>query len=151
MCRFFTTEQSANGLFESLSSRLNKLVVAAVNYHSLSQPGRTLHYKVYMGQKWQYPRLADTSTIDGSCTEAAGLQPIGEFDATSTVQASSHCSPHYFVGDQPLVDRNVRYILLTPDDATDDDVQLHHPTESRKVRLYKKFETTAPIAFDYVR
>lgn len=151
MCRFFTTEQSANGLFESLSSRLNKLVVAAVNYHSLIQPGRTLHYKVYMGQKWQYPRLADTSTIDGSCTESAGLQPIGEFDATSTVHASSHCSPHYFVGDQPLVDRNVRYILLTPDDATDDDVQLHHPTESRKVRLYKKFETTAPIAFDYVR
>lgn len=151
MCRFFTVEQSDDKFLDLLSQRLNKLVIAAVNYHSLIQPGRTLHYKIYMGEKWQYPRLADTSTIDGSCTEAAGLQPIAEFDATSSVQANSVFSPHYFAGKMPVVDRNVRYILLTPDDATDDDVELYHPTGSRKVRLYKKCETTAPIAFDYVR
>ncbi len=151
MCRFFTVEQSDDKFLDSLSQRLSQLVVAAVNYHSLIQPGRTLRYKIYMGEKWQYPRLTDTSTIDGSCTDAAGLQPIGEFDATSNVQANSAFSPHYFVGNTPLVDRNVRYILLTPDDATDDDVELYHPSGSRKVRLYKKFETTAPIAFDYVR
>ena len=151
MCRFFTIERSDDKFLDSLSQRLNKLVVAAVNYHSLIQPGRTLHYKIYMGEKWQYPRLTDTSTIDGSCTDAAGLEPICEFDATSTVQANSVFSPHYFAGDMAIIDRNVRYILLTPDDATDDDVALHHPMDSRKVQLYKKFETTAPIAFDYVR
>ena len=151
MCRFFTIERSDDKFLDSLSQRLNKLVVAAVNYHSLIQPGRTLHYKIYMGEKWQYPRLTDTSTINGSCTDTAGLQPIGEFDATSTVQANSVFSPHYFAGDMALIDRNVRYILLTPDDATDDDVELHHPTGSKKAQLYKKFETTAPIAFDYVR
>ena len=63
MQQFFQTEHTTEGLFEKLSERLSRLVTAAVNYHSLIQPGRTLHYKVYMGEAWQYPRLTDISTF----------------------------------------------------------------------------------------
>lgn len=151
MCRFFQLEQDACEFLDSLSPRQRKLVTAAVNYHSLIQPGRTLHYRIYMGEKWQYPRLTDTSTLNGSCTETDGRQPIGEFDAVSTVNARSEFSPHYFAGDEQLLDHNIRYILLTPDDATDEDVWEHAPNGSRKVKLYNELEYRWPVAFDHVR
>ena len=79
MQQFFQTEHTTEGLFEKLSERLSRLVTAAVNYHSLIQPGRTLHYKVYMGEAWQYPRLTDISTLNGVCTDGATL--LGDFAA----------------------------------------------------------------------
>ena len=151
MCRFSQLDQDACEFLDSLSNRQRKLVVAAVNYHSLIQPGRTLHYRIYMGEKWQYPRLTDTSTLGGSCTSDDGREPIGEFDATSTVNAQSVFSPHYFAGDEQLVDRNDRYILLTPDDATDEDIWEHAPNASRAVKLYNELEYRWPVAFDRIR
>lgn len=76
MCRFSQLDQDACEFLDSLSNRQRKLVVAAVNYHSLIQPGRTLHYRIYMGEKWQYPRLTDTSTLGGSCTSDDGREPL---------------------------------------------------------------------------
>ena len=40
MCRFSQLDQDACEFLDSLSNRQRKLVVAAVNYHSLIQPGR---------------------------------------------------------------------------------------------------------------
>lgn len=151
MCRFFQLEQDACEFLDSLSPRQRKLVTAAVDYHSLIQPGRTLHYRIYMGEKWQYPRLTDTSTLNGSCTENDGRKPIGEFDAVSTVDARSVFSPHYFAGDEQLLDHNIRYILLTPDDSTDEDVWDHSTNKSRAVKLYNELEYRWPVAFDRVR
>lgn len=151
MSEFYKLDVNAKQQLSQLSLRLSRLVEGAVLYHSLIQPGRTLRYKIYMGEKWQYPRLTDTSTLNGTLTEESGLEPIAEFTATSTVHPSSTFSPHYFAGDAQIVDHGVRYILLTPDDATDEDVEADHPVDSRKVRIYKKCERTAPVAFDFVR
>ena len=149
MRHFYQVGREATEFLNTLSARQERLVIAAVDYHSLIQPGRTLHYKVYMGEKWQYPRLTDTSTLNGGCTADAEL--LGEFDATSTVEAQSVFSPHYFAGDEQLVDRNVRYILLTPDDATDEDIWEHSPNKSRVVKLYNELEYRWPVSFDYAR
>ena len=135
---------------ESLSKRLRKLIDSAVNYHSLIQPGRSLHYKFYMGEKWQYPRLTDTSTLNGALTEGADLKPFLEFTAYSTVEPRSTYSPHYFSGDEQIIDRNIRYILLTPDDATSTDVEAHSPAR-RLSRIYGKLEIHTPVLLDTAR
>jgi glycosyltransferase involved in cell wall biosynthesis len=151
MCRFFKADEAPEELLSELTERQRRLVVAAINYHSLIQPGRTLRYKVYVGERWQYPRLTDVSTIDGGCTEQAGLEPVVDFEATSTVRNHSTFSPHYVSAGRLLIDRNIRYILITPDDSTDEDVASHQPQARMKTRVYKKMETTVPVAFDYVR
>lgn len=130
---------------------MQRLVYGAVDYNSLIQPGRTLTYKLYMGEKWQYPRLTDTSTLSGNITEQMGLVPFMVFKATSVSRNQTDFSPHYFVGDDQILDHNVRHILLTPDDATDRDVELNHPVNSKAVKLYNTLESSVPTAFDVFR
>ncbi|MFD0704707.1 glycosyltransferase [Alloscardovia venturai] len=149
--RFYKLESQQSGeKLTALSTRQQRLIESAVNYHSLIQPGRTLKYKIYMGQKWQYPRLMDTSTLNGVLTDGAGLEPFLEFSATSLVEPKSVFSPHYFAGDEQIIDRNVRYILLTPDDATDTDVEVNNP-QRRLSRIYSKLETNTPVLLDTLR
>ena len=149
MQQFYRIDEGAASL-ESLSARQQALVRSAITYNSLIQPGRTLAYHAYMGEKWQYPRLTDTSTLNGSLTTDAGLKPLCTLRVTSTVAPTSEFSPHFFAGDEQLVDRNVRHILLTPDDATDDDVQLHNGTD-RAQRLYRSLELNHPVLLDRIR
>ena len=130
---------------------MQRLVYGAVDYNSLIQPGRTLTYKLYMGEKWQYPRLTDTSTLSGNITEQMGLVPFMVFKATSVSRNQTDFSPHYFAGDDQILDHNVRHILLTPDDATDRDVELNHPVNSKAVKLYNTLESSMPTAFDVFR
>ena len=130
---------------------MQRLVYGAVDYNSLIQPGRTLTYKLYMGEKWQYPRLTDTSTLSGDITEQMGLVPFMVFKATSVSRNQTDFSPHYFAGDDQILDHNVRHILLTPDDATDRDVELNHPVNSKAVKLYNTLESSMPTAFDVFR
>lgn len=130
---------------------MQRLVYGAVDYNSLIQPGRTLTYKLYMGEKWQYPRLTDTSTLSGNITEQMGLVPFMVFKATSVSRNQTDFSPHYFAGDDQILDHNVRHILLTPDDATDRDVELNHPVDSKAVKLYNTLESSMPTAFDVFR
>ena len=51
-----------------MSSRIRSLVDSAIKYNSLIQPGRSLVYHFYMGEKWQYPCLNDLSTLNGGLT-----------------------------------------------------------------------------------
>ena len=104
-----------------------------------------------MGEKWQYPRLTDTSTLSGNITEQMGLVPFMVFKATSVSRNQTDFSPHYFAGDDQILDHNVRHILLTPDDATDRDVELNHPVNSKAVKLYNTLESSMPTAFDVFR
>ncbi|QOL34938.1 glycosyltransferase [Bifidobacterium lemurum] len=150
MHNFFRLDEEGNQQIEQLSERMQRLVLGAVNYNALIQPGRTLTYKIYMGEKWQYPRLTDTSTLNGVLTEQAGLNPIAVFHATSTVEPQSRFSPHYFAGNEQLIDRNIRFILLTPDEATDDDVEQNYPI-GKATKLYREVESTAPAFFDALR
>ena len=136
MRHFFQVDERDAAQLNQLSERMQRLVYGAVDYNSLIQPGRTLTYKLYMGEKWQYPRLTDTSTLIGDITEQVGLTPFMTFKATSTSVNQSYFSPHYFAGDDQILDHNVRHILLTPDDATDRDVELNHPVDSKAVKLY---------------
>ena len=130
---------------------MQRLVYGAVDYNSLIQPGRTLTYRLYMGEKWQYPRLTDTSTLSGDITEQMGLVPFMVFKATSVSRNQTDFSPHYFAGDDQILDHNVRHILLTPDEATDKDVELNHPIDSKAVKLYNALEASVPAAFDVFR
>lgn len=150
MQHFFRLDDAGELRIGQFSERLRRLILSAVDYNALIQPQRTLTYKVYMGEKWQYPRLTDTSTLSGVLTEQAGLEPIATFQATSTVTPKTHFSPHYFSGEEQLIDHNIRYLLLTPDDATDDDVEQNHPV-GKRVKLYRKAESTFPTFFDVLR
>lgn len=138
-------------VLNSMSARQKSLIEGALNYHSLIQPGRTLTYRIYMGEKWQYPRLTDTSTLNGSLTEDRGLNSFAELAVTSIVQSKTVFSPHYFAGEEQLLDNNNRYILLTPDDASDADVEQHSPSLSRVRKLYRSLESGFPKAFDDAR
>lgn len=151
MRHFFQVDEKDAAQIENLSKRMQRLAYGAVDYNSLIQPGRTLTYKLYMGEKWQYPRLTDTSTLSGDITEQMGLVPFMVFKATSVSRNQTDFSPHYFVGDDQILDHNVRHILLTPDDATDRDVELNHPVNSKAVKLYNTLESSVPTAFDVFR
>lgn len=151
MRHFFQVDEKDAAQIENLSKRMQRLVYGAVDYNSLIQPGRTLTYKLYMGEKWQYPRLTDTSTLSGDITEQMGLVPFMVFKATSVSRNQTDFSPHYFAGDDQILDHNVRHILLTPDDATDRDVELKHPVNSKAVKLYNTLELSVPTAFDVFR
>lgn len=151
MRHFFQVDEKDAAQIENLSKRMQRLVYGAVDYNSLIQPGRTLTYKLYMGEKWQYPRLTDTSTLSGNITEQMGLVPFMVFKATSVSRNQTDFSPHYFAGDDQILDHNVRHILLTPDDATDRDVELNHPVNSKAVKLYNTLESSMPTAFDVLR
>lgn len=151
MRHFFQVDEKDAAQIENLSKRMQRLVYGAVDYNSLIQPGRTLTYKLYMGEKWQYPRLTDTSTLSGNTTEQMGLVPFMVFKATSVSRNQTDFSPHYFAGDDQILDHNVRHILLTPDDATDRDVELNHPVNSKAVKLYNTLESSMPTAFDVFR
>lgn len=151
MRHFFQVDEKDAAQIENLSKRMQRLVYGAVDYNSLIQPGRTLTYKLYMGEKWQYPRLTDTSTLSGDITEQMGLVPFMVFKATSVSRNQTDFSPHYFAGDDQILDHNVRHILLTPDDATDRDVELNHPVNSKAVKFYNTLESSVPTAFDVFR
>ena len=151
MRHFFQVDEKDAAQIENLSKRMQRLVYGAVDYNSLIQPGRTLTYKLYMDEKWQYPRLTDTSTLSGNITEQMGLVPFMVFKATSVSRNQTDFSPHYFAGDDQILDHNVRHILLTPDDATDRDVELNHPVNSKAVKLYNTLESSMPTAFDVFR
>lgn len=151
MRHFFQVDEKDAAQIENLSKRMQRLVYGAVDYNSLIQPGRTLTYKLYMGEKWQYPRLTDTSTLSEDITEQMGLVPFMVFKATSVSRNQTDFSPHYFAGDDQILDHNVRHILLTPDDATDRDVELNHPVNSKAVKLYNTLESSVPTAFDVFR
>lgn len=151
MRHFFQVDEKDAAQIENLSKRMQRLVYGAVDYNSLIQPGRTLTYKLYMGEKWQYPCLTDTSTLSGDITEQMGLVPFMVFKATSVSRNQTDFSPHYFAGDDQILDHNVRHILLTPDDATDRDVELNHPVNSKAVKLYNTLESSVPTAFDVFR
>ena len=151
MRHFFQVDEKDAAQIENLSKRMQRLVYGAVDYNSLIQPGRTLTYKLYMGEKWQNPRLTDTATLSGDNTEQMGLVPFMVFKATSVSRNQTDFSPHYFVGDDQILDHNVRHILLTPDDATDRDVELNHPVNSKAVKLYNTLESSVPTAFDVFR
>ena len=133
-----------------LSDRVKSLIASAMNYNALLQPGRDLEYRVYMGDKWQYPCLTDFSTLNGGLTENEGLKPFYSAKVTSLVEPQSKFSPHYFGGLEQIVDRNFRYILVTPDDATDADIDAHHSLDF-KTRLYRCLEADHPVFLDRLR
>lgn len=151
MQHLFSMNDSDLTLIGSLTKRQKDLLLGAISYNSLIQPGRTLRYKVYLGEKWQYPRITDTSTLNGSLTERAGLNPIVEVTAQSLVKPETVFSPHYFAGDEQIIDSNNRFILLTPDDASDADIEEHSPSLGRVRKLYRSLESGFPRAFDDFR
>ncbi len=134
----------------ALTERQRLLVRGAVLYNALIQPGRTLTYKVYLGGPWKYPRLTDISTLDGGLTHKAGLAPVCEFSFTSPVRAASEFSPHYYFDECPVVDRGVRYLGLTGDDAVDDDDAIGREYTSAE-RLYRSLEASCPLVLDDIR
>lgn len=151
MCDFFRISAGDQAKLDSLSERLRRLVVGSINYNALIQPGRTLVFRLYMGEKWQYPRLTDLTTLSGLLTRDEGLEPFEELTVTSTVSPLSAYPPQYFDGHDQIVDTGVRYLLLTPDDATDKDVEQKHPNDSAKSKLYDTLELSAPSQFDVFR
>lgn len=153
MQQLFETGPDVWKQLDGLSKRQRRLVISAVNYHSLMQPGRELLYKIYMGGDWQYPRLTDTSTLNGSLTKGAGLKPVVEFKARSTSKPKTAFTPHYFDPHHQLVDWNERYVLLTPDDATDMTVKARNLSSRLPMRnqIYNYCELHFPLLFDQVR
>lgn len=153
MQKLFETGPEIWKQLDGLSKRQRRLVISAVNYHSLIQPNRELLYRIYMGEDWQYPRLTDITTLNGGLTKYAGLKPIMEFKARSTSKPKTAFTPHYFDPYHQIVDWNVRYILLTPDDATDMTVKSRNMSSRLPMRnqIYNYCELHFPLLFDQIR
>lgn len=153
MQKLFETGPDIWKQLNGLSKRQCRLIISAVNYHSLMQPNRELLYRIYMGEDWQYPRLTDTSTLNGSLTKDAGLKPMIEFKARSVSKPKTAFTPHYFDLHHQIVDWNERYILLTPDDATDMTVKSRHLSSRLPMRnqIYNYCEFHFPLLFDQIR
>lgn len=151
MIRLFTIEHDGQQALSTLSKRQQRIVVSAMNYHALMQPGRTLQYQIYLGESWQYPRLTDYSVLNGELTERAGLTPFIVCTVQSRVQAQSKYSPRFWNESGEVTDTGIRYLLLSDDSATDDDVMLHAASDTLKQRVYKYCELQAPVLFDHVR
>lgn len=139
------TPEGYDSALARLSLRQRTLLAGAVTYHSLINPGRRLHYQVYVGGENQYPRLTDTSTLDGVNVE--GLVALGEFDASGIAPHRTDFTPRLYAGNIPVRDRNIRYILLTPDTASDDVTRSAHGG-SPVHRLYSELERHAPAVLD---
>lgn len=146
----FSTDDSGTEVLSNLSDRLRRLVASAINFNALIYPGRKIEYRLYMGEKWQFPRLTDYSTFNGSLTESAGLSPFAVLSAESTIKPCSIFAPQFFTEHAIVPDGNIRYILLTPDDATYSDVTDRHNV-SRLQRTYRWMENHSPILLDSIR
>lgn len=133
-----------------LTPRQRKLVEGAMAYNALLQPGRTLEYKIYLGGGWKYPCLTDVTTLDGSLTVRAGIDPVCEFSAVSLVEGQSEFSPHYYFDDIPVIDSGVRHIALTSDDDVDDDLMFDRGYTFAE-KLYRDLEIRNPLLLDDVR
>ena len=133
-----------------VTERIRRLIISSMEYNALMSPGRSIEYRIYMGEKWQYPCLTDFSTLNGGLTDAEGLRPFYSAKVTSLVKSQSKFSPHFFGGVEQIVDRNIRYVLITPDDATDADVEMHNPLSSKQ-EIYRNLEACCPVAFDDFR
>lgn len=132
-----------------LDERQRRLVLSAVAFHSLVNPGRTLTYTIHMGEDYQYPRLTDEGAFTGVITDRAPL--IGSFSARSRVEAVSDFPEQVFGSRGRLLrDSNQRHLLLTPVGATDETVRRHW-SSSWQERLYDFLEEYHPIVLDEVR
>ena len=132
-----------------LTERQRRLVVAAIRYHSLINPGRELEYQIALGRSDQYPRISDGSTLDGVLAGDAEAS-LGTVRAKGVARHSTDFPLHYLFGDDLVPDPNKRFILVTPDDATDADVQAKwHKAPAQ--RVYDFLEERSPAVLDVAR
>ena len=81
-----------------VTERIRRLIISSMEYNALMSPGRSIEYRIYMGEKWQYPCLTDFSTLNGGLTDAEGLRPFYSAKVTSLVKSQSKFSPHFLEG-----------------------------------------------------
>lgn len=128
-----------------LHKRQRALVQSAINYHTLLNQNAIIDFHIYVGKKWQLPKLTDTTTINGNLTVKEGLAPATHIIAWSTIPENKNNS-----SGNSRTPSLKRHLLITPEDSTAADVELHkRPSVVR--RVYSYFEETVPILFDEVR
>lgn len=144
MKELYKLQKQASDL-DLLGNRQLRLLQSAINYHSLINANQVIEFKIYMGEKWQYPHLTDDSTIDGSLTSKMGLHPI----STCTAQTNNEHTPAEIIPDNsgPM---SCRHILLTPEDSTSADVEANRSTSAAQ-KIYSYLEKTFPVLFDEIR
>ncbi|GAA3944336.1 glycosyltransferase [Pseudoclavibacter caeni] len=135
-------------LNERLTERQRRLAIAAMSYHALLNPDRELEYRFGLGRKDQYPRLTDGSSLDGVLVD--DTESLGIVHARGVAPHTTAFPAHYCIGDQLAPDPNQRFILLTPDEATDADVRGAWQ-ERFPQRVYDQLERTAPAILDVIR
>lgn len=149
MPQLFHIDSKAGQYEGELTRRQECLLTSAMNYHTLVQGGEALCYRVYIGASCQYPRLTDSSTVDGSLTQAVGLTPVC---TVKTVAENGNCQGEGDENNSQIADCAVRYIRLPRDDGkVERSSQFSHPDVRMSVRFYGVLERSAPIMFDYVR
>lgn len=144
----FSSENEWRKLAERLTDRQQRLAIAAITYHGLINPERELQFRFYLGEKNQYPRLTDGSSLDGAL--AADADFLGEVRARGTAPHTTAFPSHYRFGTTLAPDPNQRYILLTPDDSSDADVR---STWQRGLpqKVYDQLELRSPAVLDVIR
>lgn len=133
---------------DTLGGRQLRLLQSAINFHTLVNPNDEIEFEVYIGEKWQYPRLTDDSTIDGSLTYKMGLRPILKCSARSDVKYRDPSRASEDANNRKTPKR--RHILLTPENSTAADVEERKSTPISQ-KVYSYFEKTFPVSFDEIR
>ncbi|WP_165787879.1 MULTISPECIES: glycosyltransferase [Cryobacterium] len=83
--------ETAERLSAALSARQQALLVSAVNFHALDNPGLALRIVVHIAGAGGMAHLTDAGTRHTKVT--TGATKVGEFTARSSVSGSPH--PHY--------------------------------------------------------
>lgn len=141
---------SSDAEFDAFSTRTKRLIIGAINYHSLINVGRTITYKIYLGENWQYPRLTDISTITGRIIKQGNVKQIASITAQSNVGPTQSACPIIIEDGEQIADAAIRHILLTDDDATDSDVDRHKRIPFSQ-KVYRMLERSNPVLLDRIR
>lgn len=136
-------------LTSELDQRQQALLTGAINYHSLVNPGSDLEYHVYLSVDEEYPRLTDTSTLDGRWAPEA--QFMGTFNVHSKVRGKTRPDAAYDErAKQYVSETGQRFLRLSP--SVPNDAKARAAEELRvSQRLYNRLEQDHTQLLDFLR
>lgn len=140
----FADENTGAGL----SERERRLLVGALNFHSLMAPGRTLRVHLYDGTPETFPRLTDDTTFDGM--SRFNRHRLESFEITSTVASEDRAVEAPETLSTALVESNTRHLHVSSDAVLSSD-PYQPPRRGLIGGLARRVKARAPLFYDNLR
>lgn len=133
---------------EDLTARERRLLVGALNFHSLMAPGRTLGVHMYDGSVETTPRLTDDSTFDGLSRN--NRIRIASFEVQSTVAPEERPVQESEAESESLVASDTRHIHVSSDEVLRSN-PYRPPRPGIVGGLARQVKSRAPLLYDDAR